>query len=105
MADEALRDTILRATGYLGVRSKPMFGGHGLFLREKFFGIVSGGHAWFRTDAQSRADYLARGMPPLESGRRPRGPRTVDRNFQVPPEVLADPELLARWALRAAQAE
>lgn len=28
-------------------------------------------------------------------------PKTIDRNFEVPPEVLAKAPLLRKWALRA----
>ena len=105
MADEALRDRLLADLAPLGVRSHAMFGGHGLYLGEKFFGVVSGGRVYFRTDEDSREDYVRRGMPPLESKRRPRGPKTVDRNFEVPPEVLGDASLLVEWAIRAAQAK
>ncbi|MGE0601119.1 MAG: TfoX/Sxy family protein [Dehalococcoidia bacterium] len=103
MADEGIRDQLLSALAPLGVRSRAMFGGHGLFLAEKFFGIITDGKVYFRTDEESRAEYLARGMPPLESRTRPRGPKTVDRNFQVPPDIVSDPELLLAWALRAAE--
>ncbi|MGE3074703.1 MAG: TfoX/Sxy family protein [Dehalococcoidia bacterium] len=103
MADEGLRDQLLSALAPVGVRSRAMFGGHGLFRGDKFFGIVTEGAVYFRTDDASRPEYLARGMPPLESKTRPRGPKTVDRNFQVPADILSDAELLLAWALRAAE--
>ncbi len=58
---------------------------------------------YFRTDDESRAAYTARGMPALQPKYRPRGPKTVDRHFQVPPDILADASLLREWALRAAE--
>lgn len=82
-----------------------MFGGRGFYLGDKFFGVIFSGTLYFRTDDGSRAGYTKRGMPALQPPQhRPRGPRTVDRNFQVPPEVLADERLLKEWALRAASA-
>jgi hypothetical protein len=42
-------------------------------------------------------------MQPLQPRHRPRGPRTVDRNVEVPSEVLTDADLLREWALRAAR--
>jgi TfoX/Sxy family transcriptional regulator of competence genes len=63
---------------------------------------VTGGKVYFRTDAASRPDYLARGSVALQPKDRPRGPRTVDRNFLVPAEVLAEPDLLRQWAQRSA---
>jgi hypothetical protein len=33
---------------------------------------------------------------------RPRGPKTVDRHFEVPPDIFEDAALLQAWAMRAA---
>ena len=102
MTDAELRDHLLATLAPLGLRVRAMFGGYGLWLGDRYFGIINGGHAWFRTDAASRPDYVARGMPAFQPTNRPRGPKTVDRNFRVPDEVLVDAELLTEWALRAA---
>jgi DNA transformation protein len=100
--DPLVLTELLGALAPLGVRARAMFGGHGLYLGDRFFGLVNDGCVFFRTDDLSRADYSSRGMQPFQPNRRPIGPRTVPRNFQVPPEILADSELLAEWALRAA---
>ena len=81
-----------------------MFGGHGLYFEGAFFGVISDGRLYFRTDYESRADYVGRGMSALQPKHRPRGPKTVDRNFEVPPDVFADAATLRSWALRAARA-
>ena len=44
MADDALRDLVLDQLRPLTVRSRPMFGGHGLYLDKKFFGVIFDGH-------------------------------------------------------------
>jgi DNA transformation protein len=102
MTDDEVRDQLLAALEPMGLRVRRMFGGYGLYLGDRYFGIINGGHAWFRTDADTRADYLARGMPAFQPPNRPRGPKTVDRTFRVPDEVLADPAQLTEWALAAA---
>ena len=79
-----------------------MFRGYGVDSGDKFFGIVNDGRVFFRTDEDSRPEYIARGMPPFQPNNRPIGPKTVARNFQVPDEVLTDSELLVERALRAA---
>lgn len=104
MADDSLRDQIVDALAHTGVRSRAMFGGYGLYLGDKFFGLINDGHVFFRTDEFSRPEYVSRGMPPFQPNNRPVGPKTVARNFQVPDEVLADAELLVEWALRATEA-
>jgi DNA transformation protein len=93
---------LIEVLGPLGVRARAMFGGYGLYFGDKFFGIVNDGRVFFRTDEDSRPEYIARGMPPFQPNNRPIGPKTVARNFQVPDEVLTDSELLVEWALRAA---
>jgi DNA transformation protein len=102
MTDEELRDLVLRALDGLPVTSRSMFGGYGLYLGGAFFAVISEGTLYFRTDDESRADYVSRGMTALQPRYRPRGPKTVDRNFRVPPDVLADEGRLREWALRAA---
>lgn len=104
MTNDELRDYLLANLGHLGLRVRPMFGGFGLYLGEHYFGIINEGAAWFRADEESRPEYLARGMPAFQPRNRPRGPKTIDRNFRVPDDVLSDPEALAAWALRASRA-
>jgi DNA transformation protein len=103
VTNESLRDLVLNALGELPVSSRRMFGGFGLYLGGVFFGVISDGKLYFRTNETSRADYLKRGMPSLQPRYRPRGPKTVDRNFQVPAEVLGDATLLREWAIRASR--
>jgi DNA transformation protein len=106
VTDEELAALVLERLQPLPVTVRKMFGGRGLYLGDRFFGTIYGGVLYFRTDEEIRADYTSRGMPALQPPpHRPRGPKTVDRNFQVPPDVLADAALLREWALRAAAAK
>ncbi len=88
----------------LPVTTKRLFGLSGLCLDGQYFGFVSDGTLYFRTDEASRESYETRGMTAFQPRNRPRGPKTVDRNFQVPPDVLEDEDLLRTWAMRAAEA-
>jgi DNA transformation protein len=102
MADTSTRDNLLARLEGLDVQARAAFGGWLLYLDGRYFGLVSGdGRIYFRTDEASRAEYTSRGMPAFHPGTRPRGPKTVDRNFEVPPDVLKDSALLAEWAERA----
>ena len=74
-----------------------MFGGHGLYLRETFFGIVFKGRLFLATDVESRREYVRAGMGPF----RPNPRQTLARYYEVPAEVLEDPDQLAIWAARA----
>ena len=82
------------------VESCAMFGGHGFYYGDTFFGIVFGGRLYFRTDEHSRDAYLKRSMKPF----RPSAKQTIGRYYEVPPDVLEDSGVLAEWARRAVEA-
>jgi DNA transformation protein len=97
--DHSFKDYVLDNLAGLGsVRSRGMFGGHGLYLDDRFFGIIYRGRLYFRTDENSRADYVARGMEHF----RPRARQTLDSYYEVPEEIVDDPDDLTAWARRAA---
>jgi DNA transformation protein and related proteins len=83
------------------IRARAMFGAHGLYQGGSFFAILDEGRLFFKTDAQSQADYTARGMPPFtyES----RGRVMTMSYHEVPPDVLENREELVAWANRAIQ--
>lgn len=81
------------------VRAKAMFGGHGLYSGEAFFGIIAWGRLFFRTDETNRDEYEARGMEPFVYEKD--GRAMTMRYWEVPPDVLEDPHELAAWARRA----
>lgn len=103
-SDRELADALVGRLTPLPVTVRPLFGSAGLYLEGRYFGLVAGGTVYFRTDDQSRQDYVDRGMAAYQPANRPRGPKTVDRNFAVPDDVLADDTMLREWALRAAEA-
>jgi len=81
------------------VRARAMFGAHGLYSGENFFGILDEGRLFFKTDAQSQADYMARGMRPFTY--KSKGKVMTMNYHEVPPDVLEQPQELAEWARRA----
>jgi DNA transformation protein and related proteins len=78
-----------------------MFGAHGLYSRDKFFGILDAGRLFFKIDAVSQRDYTARGLGAFtyES----EGRRTTMAHHEVPPDVFEDAPKLTSWARRAIQ--
>lgn len=74
-----------------------MFGGHGLYLRGVFFGIIYKRALYFKVDDSTRDQYLERGMAPF----RPNAKQTLKSYYQVPAEVLENPKTLAAWAVQA----
>ena len=79
------------------VAAKRMFGGHGLYAGGHFFGIVSDGSLYFKTDDTTRAEYQRRGMQPFK----PREKQSLRRYFEVPADVLESSAELVEWAARA----
>ena len=83
------------------ITSRPMFGGHrsllaGRDLRHRVPGpaVPEGGRP------VPSPTYLARGMGPF----RPNERQTLKSYYEVPPDVLADPEALLSWAREAIRA-
>ena len=103
MAGESFKDFVLDQLSALPeLRVKAMFGGHGLYQADRFFGILMDGRLYFKTNEQTRAAYVDRGMAPFiyEKARR----ITTIHYFEVPPDVLENREELAAWARRAVEA-
>lgn len=74
------------------VRSKKMFGGHGVFLEDTMFAIVdSTGQVFLRADEETVPDFEAAGS--AKHGRMP--------YWSVPDPVLTDEAMLRDWAGRA----
>jgi DNA transformation protein len=83
------------------VDCRPMFGGYGLYMGERFFGIISEGRVYFRTDERSRSAYIELGMAPF----RPNPRQTLRTYYEVPAEVVEDQDHFIQWARTAAEAE
>ena len=89
-AAAALEDTLAP----LGVTSKAMFGGHGLFKDEIMFAIVdSEGRLYLRADPGTAAAFEAAGS--TQHARMP--------YWEVPEPVREDSEQLREWAATAAE--
>ena len=101
MADQTIRGRVLDQLAPLGgITSRPLFGGWGIYWEGVIFAIQYGDRLYFKVDEQSKGDYLAKDMGPF----RPNERQTLKSYFEVPPEVLADPEALLSWAREAIRA-
>jgi DNA transformation protein and related proteins len=102
MADDSFKEFVLDQLGVLpGLRARAMFGAHGLYSGEKFFGILDEGRLFFKTDAVSQADYTARGMCAFTYEMK--GRVMTMAYHEVPPDVLENASELTVWACRAIQ--
>ena len=85
----------LRALG--DVRRRTMFGGVGLYCGDAFFGIVFDDRLYFKTDESTVLQYASRGMKSFQPNERQR----LQNYYEVPPEIVEDPDELIVWALQA----
>ena len=98
MKSESFKEFVLDQLQSLGpVDCRSMFGGYGLYHQDTFFGIISKGQLYFKTDVASITDYLEREMKPFQ----PNSRQTLKNYYEVPVEILEDEEELAAWALKA----
>ena len=74
------------------VRSRPMFGGLGLYSADLFFGVVDDDLVYFKVDDATRPRYVERRMRPFDPMGSP-----MNGYWQVPPDVIEDADELASW--------
>jgi DNA transformation protein len=76
------------------VRGKSMFGCVGVYSDDLFFAIIDDGVVYFKVDDSNRADFEESGMEPFA----PYENKSRAMPFyQVPEEVLEEPEVLHGW--------
>jgi len=99
MAADSFRDYVLEQLANLdGLRCRKMFGGHGLYWGEHFFGIVYGGRLYFKTHPGTLPDYLSRHAAVFAPSE-----KQVLKNYrEVPVDILEEAEQLSAWAKKAA---
>lgn len=85
------------------VSYRRIFNGYGIYHQSVQFAIIVNDHLYFRADDYSRGLYIAKKMTSFQ----PRTLEAVESNFfQLPEEVLNNPEELHYWmriAVEAAQ--
>jgi len=80
------------------IRARSMFGGVGIYSGELFFGLIDDDTLYFKVDDSNRGDFEARDMGPF----RPYGEDGEAMGYyEVPADLLDDPEMLRPWAEKA----
>jgi DNA transformation protein len=83
------------------VRSRGMFGGVGIYSDDLFFALIASDTLYFKVDETNRDDFIDAGMRPFmpygESGE-------IMQYYEVPSEVLEQPDELRGWAAKAIDA-
>jgi DNA transformation protein len=81
------------------VRARGMFGGHGVYCDDLFFALIAYDMLYLKVDDSNRADFERRGKGPFVPF--PEKPQLVMHYYEVPADVVEDPEELAVWARKA----
>lgn len=77
------------------IRARSMFGGVGIYAGDLFFALLADDTLYFKVDDSNRPDFKALGMSPFL----PYGDeREVMQYYQVPADLLDDPDALRPWA-------
>lgn len=95
---DGLQEFVEDQLGGLGrVEIRRMFGGAGIYKDGVFFGALHKERLYFKTDEESRAAYISRGMGPFQ----PTPKQIIKTYYEVPVEVIEDASALVEWARRA----
>lgn len=101
--DEFVKFVLDQLSSLPELRAKAMFGGHGLYQGDRFFGIVMAGRLYFKTNEKTVRKYVDRGMGPFIY-EKARQTMTI-RYYEVPPAILENREEFATWAREAIEAD
>lgn len=86
------------------VRTRRMFGGHGLYVDDVFIALIAGGVLYLKVDETTRPQFTAAGCTAFEY-QTAAGRQGSLSYYSAPAEALESPALMspwARWALMAA---
>jgi DNA transformation protein len=90
--------------GWPGVRTRAMFGGHGVYKDEAMFGIIDDDVLYFKVGEANRRAYEEAGSRPFSYRAKNRKKAVVMSFWEVPAEVMDDRDAIRRWAEAAVRA-
>ena len=100
VSDEFVDYVVEQLSGWGEVSVRRMFGGAGLYREGTMFAVVADDVAYLKVDDSNRDDFLRAGSAPFEPY--PDKIKTTIRTyFEIPADVLEDPDELAKWAQRS----
>jgi DNA transformation protein and related proteins len=83
----------------LGLRVRPMFGGHGVYRDALMFAIIVSDTLYLKTDALVQRDFEEKGLSPFSYVAR--GKTVTLRYYEAPPEVFEEPDAMRIWTEKA----
>ena len=100
VSDEFVDYIVDQLSGWGDVSVRRMFGGAGLYRQGAMFAVIADDVAYLKVDDSNRDDFLQAGSAPFEPY--PDKIKTTIRTyFEIPADVLENPDELARWAERS----
>ena len=106
MIRDGLVDHCLELLAPLGVvRSRRMFGGHGIYVDDLFVGLIAYDRLFLKASPETRPRFEAAGCEPFVYSKQ--GDAVSLGYWSAPPDAMESPALMAPWArlaLRAAVA-
>ncbi|GGK46765.1 TfoX/Sxy family protein [Salinarimonas ramus] len=104
MDQAAIEDLFAAAPEIAPIRTRGMFGGHGVYAGEAMFGLVAYGELYLKVDDETRPAFEAAGARPFVY--EAKGARSVMSYWTLPDAAQDDPDEAARFgrlALAAAR--
>ena len=100
VSDEFIDYVIDQLAAWNEVSARRMFGGAGLNCEGKMFGLIADDVAYLKVDDSNREDFIKAGSSPFNPY--PDKVKTaVMSYYEIPADVLENPDELARWAGRS----
>jgi DNA transformation protein len=103
MSRDALVEHCLELLAPLGsVRSRRMFGGHGIYIDDLFVALIAYERLFLKANPETRPRFEAAGCEPFVYSKE--GEAVSLGYWSAPPEAMESPALMAPWGRLALQA-
>ena len=86
--------------GVEGIRAKAMFGGHGLYKGNIFFGIIVDDELYYKADQSTQKDFKAFGSEPFRYSRKDKKAVTMSY-WKLPAQIMDERQDLLTWTEKA----
>ncbi len=100
LSDEFIDYVIDQLSAWGDVSARKMFGGAGLYCDGVMFGLIADDVAYLKVDDSNREDFVKAGSSPFNPYP-DKVKTTVMSYYEIPADVLENPEVLPRWAQRS----
>ena len=100
LSDEFIDYVIDQLSAWGDVSARKMFGGAGLYCDGVMFGLIADDVAYLKVDDSNRKDFVKAGSSPFNPYP-DKVKTTVMSYYEVPVDILENPDQLAEWADRS----